>query len=260
MRSLLWSSLFLAAAALGCASPAAQPAETDASLSTYVLDAVPTDVQNRTLIDFGGAVHLVGYDLSPADKAAPGSTLHLKLYWRSVKKLSPGWSLFTHVVSADAPKPYAFDNVGALRQAVSDATLGTKQKLSPSDFIPGKVYVDEQDIVVPQVAAPEVTLAVGIGREAVQLTGKEIERLAGSRLEILSGISDGQDRAVIARLATGVVPGQKNDPRGERRRPGDRRPGPPGAGRDRPGRPSLPTLMPGRPTPRPEGSDLKEKP
>jgi hypothetical protein len=260
MRSLLWSSLFLAAAALGCASPAAQPAETDASLSAYVLDAVPTDVQNRTLIDFGGAVHLVGYDLSPADKAAPGSTLHLKLYWRSVKKLSPGWSLFTHVVSADAPKPYAFDNVGALRQAVSDATLGTKQKLSPSDFIPGKVYVDEQDIVVPQVAAPEVTLAVGIGREAVQLTGKEIERLAGSRLEILSGISDGQDRAVIARLATGVVPGQKNDPRGERRRPGDRRPGPPGAGRDRPGRPSLPTLMPGRPTPRPEGSDLKEKP
>jgi hypothetical protein len=260
MRSWLWSSVFLTWAASGCASPAAPPAEADASLGTYVLEAVPTDVQNRTLVDFGGAVHLVGYDLSPADRAAPGSTLHLKLYWRSVKKLSPGWSLFTHVVAADAPKPYAFDNVGALRQAVPDATLGTKQKLSPSDFVPGKVYVDEQDIVVPAVAVPEVTLAVGIGREAVQLTGKEIERLAGSRLEILSGISDGQDRAVIARLATGVVPGQKNDPRGERRRPGDRRPGPPGAGRDRPARPSLPTLMPGRPTPRPEGSDLKEKP
>src|SRR4029079_17179017 len=137
MRSLLWSSLFLAAAALGCASPAAQPAETDASLSTYVLDAVPTDVQNRTLIDFGGAVHLVGWDLSPADKAAPGSTLHLKLYWRSVKKLSPGWTLFTHGSVPDAPRPYAFDDVGTLRQ-----------NLPPSEWTPGNVYVDEQDITV----------------------------------------------------------------------------------------------------------------
>jgi len=260
MKSVLWSSLLLASAALGCASPG-QPTEADASLGSYVLDAVPTDVQNRTLVDFGGAVHLVGYDLSPADRAAPGSTLHLKLYWRSVKKLSPGWALFTHVISADAPKPYAFDNVGALRQAVSDPALGTKQKLSPSDWTPGKVIVDEQDIIVPQqISAPEVTLAVGIGREAVQLTGKEIEGLAGSRLEILSGISDGQDRAVIARLATGVVPGQKNDPRGERRRPGERRPGPAGAGRERPLRPSSPSLVPGHPPTKPAGADLKEKP
>lgn len=259
MKSVLWSSVLFASAALGCASPG-QPAEVDAALGAYVLDAIPTDVQNRTLVDFGGAVHLVGYDLSPADRAVPGSTLHLKLYWRSVKKLSPGWALFTHVLSADAPKPYAFDNVGALRQAVSDPALGTKQKLSPSDWIPGKVYVDEQDIVVPQVSAPEVTLAVGVGREAVQFAGKEIEGLAGSRLEILSGISDGQDRGVIARLATGVVPGQKNDPRGERRRPGERRPGPPGAGRDRPLRPGSPSLVPGQPPPRPAGTALKEKP
>ena len=136
------------------------------------------------------------------------------------------------------------------------------QALPPSDWVPSKVYVDEQDIVVPQqVSAPEVTLAVGVGREAVQLTGKEIEGLAGSRLEILSGISDGEDRAVLARLATGVVPGQKNDPRGERRRPGDRRPGlPPGAGRDRPVRPGLPSLVPGKPQVKPAGADLKEKP
>ena len=121
----------------------------------------------------------------------------------------------------------------------------------------------EQDIVVPQqLSVPEVTLAVGVGREAVQLTGKEIEGLAGSRLEILSGVSDGQDRALIARLATGVVPGQKNDPRGERRRPGERRPGlPPGAaGRDRPLRPGLPSLVPGQPQVKSAGADLKEKP
>lgn len=257
MKSLLWCSLVVAGAALGCASQGETPAPA-ASLGQYVLSAVPTDVQNRTLVDFGGAVHLVGWDLAPADKAQPGSTLHLKLYWRSVKKLSPGWSLFTHVIAADAPKPYAFDNVGPLRQGVQDSTFGTKQTLSPSDWVPGNVYVDEQDIVVPNVGVPEVTLAVGVGREAVQYSGKEIEGLAGSRLEILSGLSDGENRAVIARLATGVTPGQKSD-RGERRRPGDRRPGLPGAGIDRPGRPGFPPGQ-GRPPQNLAGSALKEKP
>ncbi|HEV8548601.1 MAG TPA: hypothetical protein VGQ57_06225 [Polyangiaceae bacterium] len=255
MRSWLGFTLLLAATALGCASTDHDPA-VDAALAPLVLSGVPTDVQNPTLIDFGGAVHLVGWDLSPNDKAAPGSTLHLKLYWQSVKKLSPGWALFTHVVSADAPKPYAFDNVGALRQTVPDAALGSKQKLGPSEWVPGNVYVDEQDIVVPNVNAPEITLAVGVGREAVQLAGKEVEGLAGSRLEILSGLSDGNNRAVIARLATGVVPGQKGEPRGERRRPGDRRPGTV-PGRDRQVPPGFP--VPGRPA-RPAGSDLKEKP
>lgn len=255
MKSLLWSSLVVATMALGCAAQGETPAP-DASLAQYVLSAVPTDVQNRTLVDFGGAVHLVGWDLSPADKAQPGSTLHLKLYWRSVKKLSPGWSLFTHVIAADAPKPYAFDNVGPLRQSTQDPNFGTKQKLSPSDWVPGNVYVDEQDIVLPNVGVPEITLAVGLGREAVQYSGKEVEGLAGSRLEILSGLSDGENRAVIARLATGVTPGQKSD-RGERRRPGERRPGFPGAGNDRPGRPGFP---PGRPPQNLAGSALKEKP
>ena len=41
------------------------------ALAQNVLSAIPTDVQNPTLVDFGGAVHLVGWDLSPNDKAAP---------------------------------------------------------------------------------------------------------------------------------------------------------------------------------------------
>ncbi len=259
MKSVLWSSLLLASA-LGCTG-AAEPAGVDPALNAYVLSDIPTDVQNRTLVDFGGAVHLVGWDLSPAERAAPGSTLRLKLYWRSVKKLSPGWALFTHVVSADAPKPYAFDDLGALRKRVPDAAFGTKQTLSPSDWVPGSVYVDEQDIQVPkQIGVPEITLAVGIGREAVQIAGKEVAGLGGVRLEVLSGLSDAQERAIIARLATGVVPGEKAEPRGERRRLGDRRSGPPGVARDRPGQPGLPATGLGRTPPKPAGSDLKEKP
>lgn len=204
--ALVGASLALVLAASGCAAPGAAP-KVDPSISTQVLSEVPSDVQNRTLVDFGGAIHLVGWDLTPADgPAKPGSTLHLKLYWRSVKALSPGWKLFTHVLVADAPKPYAFDDEGKLRQ-----------KLTASDFVPGNVYVDEQDIVVPDTRARELTLAVGVGHEAVQEPNRPIAGLSGSRLEILSGLSDGHDRAIIARLATGVVPRQKSASRGERR-------------------------------------------
>jgi hypothetical protein len=250
MKSLaVGSYLALAFALAGCASP--DEAKVDDSLAAYVLSDVPTDVQYRSLVDFGGAVQLVGWDLSPAERAAPGSSLRLKLYWRSTKKLSPGWKLFTHVISADAPKPYAFDDLGTLRE-----------KLPPSEWTPGRVYVDEQEFIVPSaIGAPEITLAVGVGHEAVQVAGSEIDGLSGTRLEVLSGLADDRNRAVIARLATGVTPGQKSEPRGERRRPGDRRPGPAGAGRERPTRPQPQGMMPGRMPQNPNaGPDLKEKP
>ena len=77
---------------------------------------------------------------------ASGLLLHATGICPIVKRIwTPGWTLFTHVVSADAPKPYAFDNVGALRQSVPDAALGSKQKLGPSEWVPGNVYIDEQD-------------------------------------------------------------------------------------------------------------------
>lgn len=246
--SFVRCSLLVALFTSACAGQGEAP-KVDDSLAAYVLADVPTDVQNRTLVDFGGAVQLVGWDLSPADKAAPRSTLHLKLYWRSTRKLSPGWSLFTHLTVADAPKPYAFDDVGVLRQ-----------KLPPSDWTPGNVYVDEQDITVPDTGSTDVQLAVGVGHEAVQSAGKEVEGLPGARLEILSGLSDGSNRAILTRLATGVTPGQKAEPRGDRRRPGDRRLPQPGAGRERQARPGSPSMVPGRMPPRPAGLDLKEKP
>jgi hypothetical protein len=211
------SLLTLGLALFGCASPA-ESQKPSAELAGYVLSEAPTDIEHPTLVNFGSAVELLGWDLSPADTARPGGSLHLKLYWRSLKKLTPGWFLFTHIVSADAPKPYAFDDVGPLRKSVPDAVHGTKPALSPSDWVPGSVYIDEQDITVPsEIGAPEVTLAVGLGREAVQVAGNQVKGLSGLRLEILSGLSDGQDRAIIARLATGVTPGQKTAPRGGRR-------------------------------------------
>ena len=232
MKRFLARSPLLFTVLLGaCAGPGEVP-KVDDAIAASVLSEVPTDVQNRTLVDFGGAVQLVGWDLTPSDRAAPGSTVHLKLYWRSVKQLSPGWKLFTHVKTVDAPKPYQFDDVGSLRQ-----------KMSASDFVPGNVYVDEQDVTIPaETRSPEVTLAVGVGHLAMQEPGAEIEGLSAVRLEILSGLSDGENRAVLAQLATGVTPGQKSDPpRGERRR-------------------GLPPNFKGRMPLKVGATDLKEKP
>jgi hypothetical protein len=195
----------------GCAAPP-EASKHDPELAQYVLASVPADVQNRTLVDFGGAVHLVGWDLDSKATAAPGSTVHVKFYWRSVKKLSDGWRLFTHLVAPGAPKPYAFDGAGPLR------------KLSPSDWVPGMVYVDEQDIKIPDLSAAEVTLSVGLHREALQVVGRELDGLTGLRLPILSGLSDGQNRAIVARLATGVDPSQKR-PKADKKSKPERRPG-----------------------------------
>jgi len=264
MRQKAGVSLLLLAFAGGCASAPAQDdqAKPDPSLAQYVLPSVPAGVKNTTLVDFGGAVQLVGWDLDPADQAKPGSRLKLKLYWRSVKKLSPGWSLFTHLLAPGAPLPYAFDGEGPLRQNVQDPKLGTKQKLSPSDWVPGNVYVDEQEFTVPaEITVPEVTLAVGLYREALQVVGQEVEGLSGLRLPVVSGLSDGENRAVLARLATGVRPGQKK-PAAEGQRPGSKRKPPlerrPGAAGPRG---PLDLARPTAPSPgRPAGTDPKENP
>jgi hypothetical protein len=232
------SVLLLSLAAGGCASPV-ESAKPDATLAANVLTSVPADVQNRTLVDFGGAVHLVGWDLEPSARAAPGSKLKLKLYWRSVKRLTPGWGLFTHLIVPGQDKPFAFDGVGLLRS-----------KLSPSDWVPGMIYVDEQDLTVPELSSAEVTLAVGLHRQAVQVEGKEVDGLTGLRLPILSGLSDGRDRAIVARLATGVDPNQKKL-KERRAKPADRR------GADRPARGPKDAPRAGA---RPEPMDAKETP
>jgi len=237
----------LALGAVGCAAPDGSN-KPDAALADYVLRNVPSDLQNPTLVDFGGAVHLVGWDLEPKDLAVPGSTLKLKLYWRSVKKLSDGWSLFTHLIVPNQEKPYSFDDVGPLRTKAD----GKKQKLSPSDWVPGSVYIDEQSLKVPEdLEVPEVTLAVGLYREALQVVGQELDGLTGLRLPILSGLSDGKNRAIVARLATGVNSAQRKA-KERKSKSNERRPG----HAERPRNPRDPA----RPGARPEPKDPKETP
>jgi hypothetical protein len=221
----------LGALAFACASPASTDSDkVDPAFARFVLRAVPTDVPNPTFVDFGGRVHLVGWEVSPKDLAAPGKTLSLKLYWRSVKKLDRGYHLFTHLAAPDG-KLYVFDDVGPLRETVSESEFGKVPRLPPSAWTPGMIYVDEQTLTVPNVDVQTLALSVGFKCELFAPDAGAPEKVGEFALEILSGVSDGRHGALLTRFATGVPRGGKSQ-RDIRRRPGSR----PGSDR----RPSLP--------------------
>ena len=222
----------LGALAFACASPPSDSEKLDPALSRFVLSSVPVDVPNPTFVDFGGKVHLVGWEVSPK-QAKPGNTLSLELYWRSVKRLAPGFRLYTHLTGPDG-KVHEFDDVGPLREAASGLPL--------SSWIPGMIYVDEQAIVVPELSVPVVTLSVGVKAEGPAPDAGE--KAPEYKLEILSGVSDGREGALLARLATGVTRGgkgrkDKNLRRPPGVRPGDRRPGLPLGRRPMGGMPAM---------------------
>jgi hypothetical protein len=204
-----WHGLLFALFAASCAkTPAEPPPPVDQNLKQYVLKDVPTDIPTRTFVDFGGKIHLIGYQIEPLE-AKPGSSLKLVFYWRSIARLGPNWQLFTHLL--DGSTYHNFDNVGPLRQLKPGPLGGQIQALAHSRWQPGKVYVDEQTIEIPKnVSSPEVTLAIGVWREvrAQAATGDaaaaEPESPLHLRLDILSGASDGKNRAIVAHLKTGV--------------------------------------------------------
>jgi hypothetical protein len=203
----LGTALLLLLAA-GCSSHPASEGD-GAGAERFVLASVPADITERSRIDFGGAVELLGWDIEPRADARPGSNVHVRLYWRARKPLSPGWRFTTELVAPQS------------EQAIAQAG-GSRP--DPSELVPGKVYLDEHDVAVPRdVAVPTLSLVASLSRDAVQVEGKEVEGLSGLRLPVLSGLTDGRQRAILARLATGVVPGDKRSGKGARKKSDGRR-------------------------------------
>lgn len=206
--------------ALGCAQPAAredeEKPELGPELQALVLDQAPSDVPNPTFVDFGGKAALIGYALEPARLAAPGSKLTLKLFWRSTSKLGDGYRVYTELVTPGG-KRFPVEGTGPVRQGA----------LNPSTWEPGKVYLDELDITVPEeLDAPRFSIVVGLktapvaaeespagakdGAKEADAKDKPAEGNFGEvYLSVLSGLSDSKHGGVVATLETGVVPGAK---------------------------------------------------
>lgn len=206
----------------GCAQSTAredeEKPELGPELKSLVLDQTPSDLPNPVFIDFGGKVALVGYSIEPAQLAAPGSKLSLKLFWRSTGRLGAGYKLYTQLVTSGGTR-FEVDGAGPLRRGA----------LPPDTWELGKIYIDELDVTVPKdLEASRFSVVVGVKTEPVAPAEPEAEAAeaeeqaeqkaeakagAGSfgavYLSVLSGLADDKHGGVVATLETGVVPGAK---------------------------------------------------
>jgi hypothetical protein len=171
---------------ISCA-PASPKVDARESLAPYVVSRVP-ETAERTFVDFGGKLHLIGYEMEPEGKAGPGQTITLKLYWKPVAAIGPGWNLFTHLEGERGEQLWNYDREGAFRGFVSGKMPDGLGLLSP-----GTVYVDEQSLALPKAEQlrPRVRVVVGAWNDSM-------------RLPVLSGTSNGRDAAIVTHFDTGL--------------------------------------------------------
>lgn len=191
MRKTILSTVLLAAfATAACVGGSNDTSKEDKErLKSFVLDKAPDNIPVKLGIDFDGKVTLLGYRVEPAGVVKPGEKVKLIMYWRSNAKLDDGWNLFTHVLDGSGERILNIDNVGPIRE-----WRGTRQALSPSAWEPGKVYVDEQEFVVPNtVKTSSIQVTVGVWK-------------GNDRLAIKAGPRDRENRGIVANISTGVAP------------------------------------------------------
>jgi hypothetical protein len=184
-RSTLASivALLLAGCVGGSTDTSAQDKE---RLKAQVIDKVPDDVPAKLNINFDGKVTLVGAKVSPEGVARPGTQVKITMYWRADKKVDAGWNLFTHVLDGSGERILNIDNVGPLRE-----WKGDKQVLGPSQWEPGKIYVDEQDFTIPNtVKTDKIQFTTGLWRDS-------------DRMKIVGGPADRENRGIVANISTG---------------------------------------------------------
>lgn len=170
-------------------------AEDKERLKPYILDAVPADAK-KIDANFENRIHLAGYKLEP-ELAPAGTTVKITYYWRCDDPVEEGWQLFTHVQHEGYDKPENLDSNGALRELKNN-----HQVLGPDRWERGKVYADEQTFTMPaDLRGPDTVIYVGIWK-------------GDARLRIISGPNDGDNRAMVAKVKTGVAPKKEEKKRG----------------------------------------------
>ena len=162
-------------------------AEDKDRLKAYILEAVPPDAK-KVDINFENKVHVVGYKVVP-ELAPAGTKVTVTTYWRCDDPVEEGWQLFTHVQHEGYEKPENLDANGPLREL-----KGNHQVLGPDRWERGKIYADEQSFTMPaDLRGPDTMFYVGIWK-------------GDARLRIINGPNDGDNRAIIAKIKTGVAP------------------------------------------------------
>lgn len=161
-------------------------------LKAQILDALPADAK-KTDVNFENKIHLIGYKVEP-ESAGPNTPVKVTYFWRCDDPVDEGWQLFTHIQHEGFEKPDNLDGNGPLREV-----KGNHQVLGPDRWERGKIYADEQTFTMPAVLhGPDTMVYVGIWK-------------GDARLRILSGPNDGDNRAIVAKIKTGIPPRKKEE-------------------------------------------------
>jgi len=172
---------------LGCVGGSKSSKANAEALKQYVLDAAPEDIPNKLGTDFDGKAKLLGYKITPEKDAKPGTEVRLTMYWECTDDIPDGWNLFTHVTDGGGKTLMNIDQNGPLRRWVDN-----KQVLSPSLWKKGKVYVDEQTFTLhAKLDASELVIVTGIWK-------------GDARMKVTAGQADRENRAIVAKLNTGL--------------------------------------------------------
>ncbi|MCL5026706.1 MAG: hypothetical protein M1531_09485, partial [Chloroflexi bacterium] len=111
----------------------------------------PTSQPQHTMdTGFGDLVRLSGYSLSD-ERASPGGTLGLTLYWTPLNDIGEGYSMFVHVVDAGGKLVAQRDSVPC------------DGKCPTTSWVPGDTIEDHYEISLPKELPPgQYQIVVGL--------------------------------------------------------------------------------------------------
>lgn len=157
------------------------PVAPNPAMEALRVPALPATA-TRARYDFESKVELVGYELDPV-QAKPGANIKVTWYWRASAPPQGDWFLFTHLLDQGGRQFANYDRPGSLRAAGS---ISSWQK--------GAIYADQQEFQLPaDLNTPYVTIAVGVWSGLV-------------RLDIIGGLADRKNRALVIRLPVSGLP------------------------------------------------------
>jgi hypothetical protein len=176
------------ASAVGCVGGSKGLSSEDKDkLKPYILDSAPADIPHKLDVNFENKVHLIGYKFDP-ELAKPGDNVKITMWWRCDDTVDEGWALFTHLHDDVSDKSDNLDWNGPIRE-----NRNNKQLLGPDKWQKGKIYVDEQSYKMPDwVKGPDLIVYTGVWK-------------GDARLRIVTGPNDGDNRAVVGKIHTGLV-------------------------------------------------------